>query len=78
MKPIKSYKELEDIIGKDKLDSIKELFKELNRDAEIEDILDEVNFVPDTEAAIFDRGENRKMVYIKSPTGNYCVIPIFK
>lgn len=65
-KIIKTYQELEDIIGTDNFNGLKETFKDLNRDHNLNLLLDIVD--SNSEINVYEY-PNKSSVYIKTPQG---------
>lgn len=74
-KIIKTYQELEDIIGTDNFNGLKETFKDLNRDHNLNLLLDIVD--SNSEINVYEY-PNKSSVYIKTPQGISVVIQMTK
>jgi hypothetical protein len=72
---IKTYQELENTIGTDNFNGLKETFKDLNRDHNLNVILDSDD--SNSEINIYEY-PNKSSVYIKTPQGIMVVIQLPK
>jgi spore coat polysaccharide biosynthesis protein SpsF (cytidylyltransferase family) len=74
-KTIKTYQELEDIIGTENFSGLKETFKDLNCDHNLNVLLDIVD--SNSEINVYEY-PNKSSVYIKTPQGISVVIQMTK